>query len=301
VLTARTRAQTAECDDSSVQGVTPLEVTPGDGATSVARDAALIVRFARDSDLDGLLQTLARAPDTDACAHSIVCLFRDSGSGRPQIVPGRSERLDARSVAFVPDALLAASSHYLASIARPGFDNAARTEVEFDTGDDVDHEAPRFDPSPGEIELEVDSPPPECAAPAGSLRVRMGMARARDDADEESVRILLFLTRAEGLDAPLLRARVPNPDSGRVELRFLLTPEQARAPVCLVLRAIDGAGKLGEGEPELCFDPSRGSHFAGCSAARPGGAAMAAGAWTLVPWCAVLAIARRRTTRRRSP
>jgi len=300
-LAARTRAQTAECDDGSVQGVEPLEVTPGDGAMKVARDAVVIARFARDADLDDLLQKLAVAPDTDACARSLVCLFRDSGAGPPQLVPGRTERLDARSVAFVPDALLAASSHHFAEIARPGFDNAARTEIEFDTGDDIDREAPRFDPAPGEIELEVDSPPPDCAAPAGSMRVRLGMPRARDDADEESVRILLFLTRAEGLDAPLLRARVPNPDSGHATLRFLLTPEQARAPVCVVLRAIDGAGKLGEGEPELCFDPSHGSHFAGCSALRPGVAAMAAGAWTLVPWCAVLAVVRRRTTRRRSP
>lgn len=294
---AGARAQTAECDDSSVQGVTPLEVTPGDGATSVARDATVIVRFARAADLDGLLRQLAVAADTDPCARALVCLFRDSGSGPPEIVPGHTEQLDARSAAFVPDALLAASSHHFAAIARPGFDNAARTEVEFDTGDDVDREAPRFDPAQSAIDLEVDSPPPECEAPPGSMRVRLGVPRARDDADEESVRILLFLTRAEGLDAPLLRARARNPDSGRAELRFLLTPEQARAPVCVVLRAIDGAGKLSQGEPELCFDPSRGSHFAGCSAARPGAGTMAAGAWTLVPWCAVLAALRRRRTR----
>ena len=48
---------------------------------------------------------------------------------------------------------------HFAAIARPGFDNAARTEVEFETGSDVDREAPRFDPAPGEIDLEVDSPP----------------------------------------------------------------------------------------------------------------------------------------------
>jgi hypothetical protein len=78
-----------------------------------------------------------------------------------------------------------------------------------------------------------------------------------------------------------------------VALRFLLTPEQARSPVCVVLRAIDGAGKLG-GEPELCFDPARGSHFAGCSAIATGAGTMAAGAWTLVPLCAVLAVACRR-------
>jgi hypothetical protein len=297
MLVARAFAQTAECDDSSVQGVTPLEVTPADGASEVARDAAVIARFARNADLDVLLQTLAVAPDTDACARALVCLFREVEGEPPELVPGRNARIDERSVAFVPDALLAASSSYFASIARPGFDSAARSDVEFTTGDHADREPPDFDPAPSEIDLEVDSPPPECAAPEGSLRVRLAMPRARDDSDEQSVRILLFLTRAAGLDAPLLRARVRNPESGRAGLRFLLTPEQARSPVCVVLRAIDGAGKLGEGEPELCFDPSRGSHFAGCSAARPGAAAMAAGAWTLVPWCAVLAVARRRTTR----
>ena len=95
-----------------------------------------------------------------------------------------------------------------------------------------------------------------------------------------------------------MRARVPNPDSGACELRFLLTPEQARAPVCVVLRAIDGAGKLSAGGPELCFDPARTAAISPAAArARAGAGTMAAGAWILVPWCAVLAVAAQAATR----
>jgi hypothetical protein len=298
-LVARAHAQTAECDDTSVQGVAPLDLIPGDGATAVTRDATLIARYGADADLDGLLQMLAQAAGDDACAHAPVCLFRagaDAGAAAHEPVPGRIERLDAHSIAFVPDALLAASSRYIAAVARPGFDSASRTEIAFETGRDVDREAPRFAASASDVDLEVDTPPQECAAPPGSLRVRLSVPRASDDGDEQSVRILVYLTRAAGLDAPLLRARVQNSQQGRVQLRFLLTPEQARSPVCIELQAIDGAGKLAAGPSQLCFDPAARSHFAGCGIIGGGarGGTMAGRAASLVPWCAVLALRRRR-------
>ena len=88
---------------------------------------------------------------------------------------------------------------------------------------------------------------------------------AEDDGDEESVEILLFLSRAEGARGPVLRARAWNPAEGEPVLTFLLDAAEAEQPVCVALRAVDGVGRASEGESEVCFDPVQGSRFVSTS------------------------------------
>jgi hypothetical protein len=249
-----------------------LVVRPADGAKHVARDAPIVVRYAAGSDLAALRASVAQDSD-DSCRAREICVFErpTEDMGADRAVAGDVQRLDADSLAFVPERPLAADTAYYALVARPGFDTASRTEVEFQTGTAFDRDPPELDVGADALELDVEPPPAECDAPEGSLRVRVAVPGVHDDGDDESVELLLFLTRAAGLRAPELRARAPNrPDEG-VDLTFTLAPAEAAGSVCVALRAVDGSGKPSEGEPTLCFDPqaARHSEFGSlCAAAR---------------------------------
>jgi hypothetical protein len=240
----------------------------------------------------------------DPCSGDIVCVFKDesdSGGSSRVLVTGRITRIDDHSLAFRTLTGFAAHARYFAQIARPGFDTASRAEIELETGGADDRQAPKL-ASVSAIMLEVDAPPAECHAPAGSLRVKARVPRATDDGDQGSVEVLLYLTRAAGLRGPVLVDRGRNPESGRgaLELGFLLDQKQKAAPVCVALRAIDGVGKLSQTEPELCFDPAPGRYFASCGVALAGSPI----AWrgSLVAWAlglTGLALSRRRRGLRR--
>jgi hypothetical protein len=296
---APARAQDSACGAS--EGTRDLQVRPQDRPQGVALDAVIQVRFPAGTDLDALLQSVADAADTDVCAGDVLCLFRDasaSGASAREPVVGGIARLDPRTLAFRPADRLRPDTAYFLSIARPGFTRVSRAEYEFTTGSRRD-EAPPELPADAELRLTIDAPPPECRAETGSLRVRLRVPRITDDADERSVEALLFLTRAAGLRGPTLRARAHNPEEGDVLLTLVLAPDEAHAPVCVVLRAVDGAGRVSEAEPELCFDPRQGSHFVSLCAARPPGGQAAHGAGDLIFSSALLLLAMHRVRRRR--
>lgn len=296
---ATARAQDSACGTG--EATRDLQVRPDDRTEGVALDALVQVRYPAGTDLDALLQQVAGAGDTDVCAGAVLCLFRDAsaaGASEREPVGGGVAQLDARTLGFRPaDRLRPATAYYL-SIARPGFTRVSRTETEFTTGRARDDAPPELPPE-AELRLTIDAPPPECRAESGSVRVRVRVPHITDDADERSVEALLFLTRAAGLSGPTLRARAQNPEEGDLLLVLVLAPEEADAPVCLALRAVDGAGRVSEAEPELCFDPRQGSHFASLCAARPPGARGAHGAGDLVLSAALLLLAMQRVRRGR--
>jgi hypothetical protein len=297
LLAGRATAQTSPCGD--IEGANDeLEVTPADRADGVARNAAVVVRHPPGADLPGLLREL-RAADGDECSREPVCLFEDArarGGPERQAVPGDVQQLDARTLAFVPRSRLEPETDYFPLVARTGFDRASRTELEFRTGSAIDREPPAFDPGEDQLRLAVDTPPAECEAPAGSVRVQLGTPRASDDGDEESVELLLFVTSAQGARGPELRARSRNgdEDEGEVVLTFLLSAQEAEQPVCVALRAVDTVGRSSRGGPALCFEPSQGSRFAPLCGVAPGRGSTDGGGGSLVLFCVWLAAALRR-------
>jgi hypothetical protein len=302
LLAGRAAAQPAPCGDLAARANDELDVQPNDGAEAVARNAPIVVRYPSAADLDELLAALP-SDAGDACSGQAVCLFRDAqgeGGRAREPVPGAVHRVDARTLAFVAAARLRADSDYFPLIARAGFDRASRTELEFTTGAVDDDEPPDFDAADESIRIAVEPPPDECGAEAGSLRVQLGVPAAHDDGDPESVELLLFVTDGEGIRAPELRARRWNEDGGEVVLTFLLDPREAGQPVCVALRAIDGLGRSSEGEPALCFDPIRRSHFEP-SCAVAGAGPRGEGPGTLVPLTAWLFVRVRCRLRRARP
>jgi len=301
LIAGRASAQPSPCGDLEGGANAELEVTPQDRAEDVARNVAIVVRHPRGADLQELLREL-QAGGGDACSREPVCLFRDArehGGAAREPVPGDVQRLDARTLAFVPRSRLEPETDYFPLIARTGFDRAARTELEFRTGTAVDREPPAFDPGEDELRLEIDAPPAECDAPEGSLRVQIGVPAARDDGDEGSVELLLFVTNSPGARGPELRARSRNLGDGEVVLTFLLDAREAEQPMCVALRAVDAVGRSSPGEPSLCFDPRQGSHFAPLCGTAFGAGRADGGAGTLVPSCVWLVVALRRRRRDR--
>lgn len=299
---ARVRADPGGCGGLEVDA-DELVTFPGDGAEAVALDAEITVRYPAGTDLSALHAALQADAARDVCGGAPVCLFRDARGEEGGLArkPVRARWLvsDATLV-LVPEALLAPMTDYYLSIARPGFDRAARVEVEFATDSEPDSEPPRLADDASELRLTVEPAPPECEAEPGSVRVRLLVPRVRDDSDEGSVELLAFVTRARGSSGPELRARGRNSGGGDVLLGFVLDPEEARAPTCLVLRAVDGTGKWSEAEPELCFDPVQGSHFEPLCALRAPGARADGAAGTLV-FSSLFLLLRRLARRRPGP
>jgi hypothetical protein len=286
-------AQALDCG-TSTDALEDLNVRPSDGAKAVALNAPIIARYSEHVDLDALEQSLPSVGD-DPCQTQLMCLFLLAGSTR-EPVAGSVQRIDQRTLAFAPAVLLEAHARYFAQIARAGFDSASRVELELTTGARKDSSPPSLDATSSSLQLSVEPPPAECHAKVGSLRVALSIPRATDDGDEQSVEILLFLTRANGLRGPLLVARTDNPpaDQAHLQMSFVLSEAQTREPVCVSLRASDGTGKLAKGQPELCFDPLRGSFFAPCDVAAAVGAAgalAAGGGGSLLVLWAVAAVA----------
>jgi hypothetical protein len=271
-------AQDIACGRSPSVASGGLDVRPGDGAEGVALDAPVIVRFLDEVDLDELERSLG----DDVCGGELVCMFAEAGPRSdprqpldqpPAPVPGRVQRIDAGTVAFLPARRLQAQTVHFLLIARPGFDTGARSELELLTGQDRDREPPVLSADAAAIGLAVADLPARCGAPAGSRRVSLDFAAATDDGDPESVEHLLYL-RGGPLREPSLRARARS-ERDTVRMSFALSPQEAAQPLCLVLKAVDGVGKVAEREPEICFDPASSNSFAPLCAASAGPGAYA--------------------------
>ncbi len=302
LFAVRGAAQPSPCGDLEVSAGDELVVRPADRAERVARNAAIVVRHPDGTDLDALVREL-QSTGQDACSREPICLFVDAhqdGGPAREPVSGHVAQLDARTLAFVPDAPLRPSSDYFSSIARAGFDRATRSELEFRTGSNLDREPPTFDPPGDEVRVAIDAPPEECDAPPGSVRVRIGVPAADDDGDDESVELLLFVTQAQGVRGPELRARRWNRAEGEVVLTFVLDEREIELPVCVAVRAVDGVGRSSEGEATRCFDPVQDSHFAPLCSAGPAGRAHGRTGFlvALAAWPGVVLRRRRREHRR---
>jgi hypothetical protein len=302
LFAVRGAAQPSPCGDLEVSAGDELVVRPADRAEGVARDAAIVVRHPDGTDLDALVREL-QSSGQDPCSREPICLFVDArldGGPAREPVSGHVAQLDARTLAFVPDAPLRPSSDYFSSIARAGFERATRSELEFRTGSNLDREPPTFDPPSDEVRIAIDAPPEECDAPPGSVRVRIGVPAADDDGDDESVELLLFVTQAQGVRGPELRARRGNRAEREVVLTFVLDEREAELPVCVAVRAVDGVGLSSNGEATRCFDPVQDSHFAPLCSAGPAGRAHGRTGFlvALAAWPGIFLRRRRREHRR---
>lgn len=289
--TVRARADEPICETGSFHEAVDIEVQPAYGATGVARNAPIIVRYLTDVDLDALEASLG--PD-----EALVSLLRETGgSGAPrETVAGDAERLDARTVAFIPAQRLAANTKYHPLVAKAGFDSAAFAELRFQTGRIDDEVRPDLALDADGIRFATEPIPEACTGPEGRVRVAVTFPPAVDDGDELSIEYFLYLTRGVAVDAPELRDRARS-DGGDVRMSLELTREQAREIACVAVRAVDGVGRPAESEPEACFDPIEGSHFRPCAVAGPGSGASDTGTgpagWLVA--CAAVLVLRCRT------
>lgn len=297
------QAQVQGCDEDATEVRGDFEVTPEDRAEDVARNAPIVVRFARELDLDELSESLAEELEAERpvpCAGELVCLLETSDE--PRVIDAELSIEEGNVVRLVPRDPLAASTEHTLLIVQPGLDIVSRSESSFETGTGSDREPPELNYGPDDVQVSVAELPPECGQGSGARRVVLSLPPASDDGDVESVQLEVELTMAEGLGEPELRARGPN-DDDTVHLSFILSAEEASGRVCLAVGAVDALGRSSERKPTVCFNPSTRPAFeSACSIAvvritgrraNPGGAC----AWLLV-LSAVMARGRWRAARR---
>lgn len=293
LVPAHARAQDDGCGGASIHETLDIDVKPAHGASGVARDAPVVVRYLSEAALDALEASLA---DDE----TLVSLLREPDTeGDPrEVVAGSVHAIDSRTIAFVPDRRLDAETRYYPVVAKPGFDAPAFAELRLETGSELDAEPPSLSVGPDGIALSSEPIGPGCEGPPGGLRIGVSFPPASDDGDEGSIEYFLYLTRGFGVHGPELRARARDHD-GTVRMSLFLTQQQSRERACVAVRAVDGVGKPAANEPELCFDPIEGSHFEDCTAEAAIGAthagprartSLAFGAG----WLALVAVRRRR-------
>lgn len=165
---------------------------------------------------------------------------------------------------FVPDEPFDARTRYRGTAV--GLDGSI--DFHFCTGDAVDARPPRlgsglrFDPVPTED---------RCQVRGRGYRIGVYTPPADDDGPGGSVEYLLFLTRASGLEAPVLVDRVRSFSSGDVTMYLFLEEALAASAVCIRVGALDGVGNVSMAPTETCFDPVTRIAFQGCAASRSAG------------------------------
>lgn len=229
----------------------PREVLPASGARSVPIDAYVEVRFTPGYFDIGGIDPLRAFELYDGTVQV---------EGDIQVV--------GDSLFFVPTEPLRPSAMYTGTAT--GIDTVL--DFDFRTGAGRDTEPP--------VGVNVEPPstasvPVSCSAPEGGYRVDVRFMPSSDDGSPGSIEYLLYLTRANGLGAPELRARVRNffsdPSAGTVTMAFVLTPDEAVSPACFEVHTVDGVGNVTRSEP-TCFEPVQGNFFAPICSAGPRGA-----------------------------
>lgn len=260
------------CPEDVIPG--PVETTPASGAFGVTVDAYVRVLytpayFAADGPSNGTETILVTDPDGLE-------------------VPGIVQRVGDAALFFVPDGLLDPSTQYDV-IATGAFGELVAS---FTTGTSLDEQAPSIGPI---TRVAVDPVEPSCSAPSGGHRVGVTFVPATDDGALGSLEYSLYLTRGEGVSAPVRVARLRHFAASEITAAFVLDDAQAGSMVCVALRVEDGVGRVSEGGG-VCFDPLTGAFFAPlCSvsvAGAPSGRAAA-----LLPAVAALALFLRRRRR----
>lgn len=258
-LASEARAQADDplgsCDPEV--GRRPLLVLPASGAAGVTLDT-----FIRAEYTAGYFTDPAIGADP---ARSIELSRIDGELAVP--VPGRAQ-VHGDTLFFVPDEpLLRDTAYQGVAIGRDG-----NIGFNFRTGSGFDTEAPQLG---GIADGSSSRTGPACGAPEGGFRIDVTFTPASDDGPEGSIEYLLYLTRGEGVDAPVLKARALNFETALVTMAFVLEPSEAVSPVCMVVVAVDGAGRIdADGEP-LCFDPIQGNFFEPlCAVSAPGASSL---------------------------
>ena len=252
------------CDAPPLQR--PEETFPSDRAPSVSIDAPLRVRYT-----EGYFGPLGPGGDptrllnVQRCAGT-GCDFLSCEEGG-EFVPGRVQVLGDELV-FIPDAPWAAAATYSGTARGRDGDRT----FSFCTGSSTDDLPPEL----GTIE-EVRSDPiePRCDAPEGGFRVGVFFEPATDLGPPGSIEYLLFQTRGDTVNEPILRDRVRNYAGDQITMAFVLPPSEASAPICVRVAAVDGVGNLDFSDlrdgQEQCIDPVQGNFFYSiCSVTAPG-------------------------------
>ncbi len=235
----------------------PVEVTPAVGAQGVTIDAWVMVRYG-----EGYFGPEGPGDDPETLVSLERCGECGSRCDVGVPVPGRVEVL-GDDLFYVPDGPLGARTQYR-GVAN-GFEGSL--DFSFCTGDERDVGAPEFSQAVRFDPIESDDP---CEVPGGGYRVGIYAPPANDDGPGGSLEYLLFLTRATGLDAPVLVDRVRNFSAGEITMYLFLDRERAASSVCVRLGVIDGVGNVTMGDEESCFDPVSRIAFQGCAVSGPG-------------------------------
>lgn len=260
------RAQDEEdCDDDGSIAREPIEVTPASGAMGVTIDAPIAVLYSRGyfgpegpGDAPETLIRVVRCPSGTSCG--LGCMADDGVD-----VPG-SVQVIGDQLIFLADGGLEPAATYVGRAT--GVDDVL--DFRFCTGAMPDVRRP-------ELGAFIDAEPAEttaaCVLPEGGRLIGLRWEQATDDGPPGSIEYLLYLTRANGVEAPELRDRLRNYASPEVTLNLRLGPEEAASPVCVRMFAIDGVGNLSEGSPQQCFDPLTTAAFQPlCAVSAPGAA-----------------------------
>lgn len=263
----------------------PEEVTPANGARGVTINAYVKILYGEGAlgpELDAASLIELRRCETDdvrAC---------ETGG---ELVSGRAQIVGDRWLFFVPSAELASGTTF-AGIAR-GVEGDL--PFSFTTGSARDLEPPRLGDIPTPTTARVDLP--ACEGGAG-FRVDLRFPPAQDDGPAGSLEYQLFLTRGATLRAPELRQRVRNTATDEITMAIVLRDAEAVAPVCVVVHAVDGLGRVDADGAPVCFEPVQGTYFEACSVGAPGASRAGFGAVGLVVVSAFLVARRRARTSR---
>jgi hypothetical protein len=235
----------------------PMEVTPAVGAPGVTTDAWVMVRYR-----DGYFGPEGPGEDPSTLVTLNACGSCGASCDAPVPVSG-SVQVFGDDLFFVPDGPLDPRTQYEGE-AR-GLESGLT--MRFCTGSAADAAPPSFGSQ--SVTWSSEEVGPSCELPDGGFRVGIFTQSAADDGPGGSLEYLLFLTRADGLEAPMLVDRVRNFAAGEITLRLFLDGEQAASPVCVRLAVVDGVGNVTMSEDEVCFDPVSKITFQGCNV-RPG-------------------------------
>jgi hypothetical protein len=260
-------AQVQGCGDDTDGVDGDFEVTPEDRAERVARNAPIVVRYARDIDLDALRASVAGeldAQDPVPCAAELTCVLEIKRGERPRVIEVDVE-LDEQTFVLTPREPLAPETEHTVLVVQPGLDIVARSGSSFVTGERSDREAPELGYDAKDVSVSVVDLPLECGEPSGTRRVVLELPPATDDGDAHSV-TLEIVQVGEG-DAQV-RARAAN-RGDPVLVSFILSPGEVRQRICLEVHAYDALGHKADREPRLCFNPSTRPLFSSACATGP--------------------------------
>lgn len=234
----------------------PLEVFPADGASGVALNEPLRVRYSPGSlaAFEGSPATLLTITNSDT---------GDSISGATSVL--------GDTLAFVPTTGWPANA-VVVGIAR-GVD--ADLNVQFITGSSVDENAPEIGPG---LTMESSEVAASCTTPDG-FRIDVTFPRASDvDGARGDIEYLLFLTRAPDLEVPVFVGRTRNFASDEITMAFVLDREMVTGNLCAAVVAVDGAGHMSSSD-EVCGNPLEGAFFEPLCSTSAAGASKFSATW----------------------